>query len=80
MTKDQFNAAVAIAQSKVDLSNVDDTVLDGCGLPGFVPVTVSLEACAKCIRWHAICLNGQIDSEALNEMRNISRKRWLVCT
>lgn len=78
MTKDQFSAALAIAKSKVDLSNVDDTILDGCGLPDFKPVTVSLEACAKCIRWHAFCLNGQIDSEALNDMRNWSRKRWLV--
>ena len=78
MTKDQFSAALTIAKSKVDLSNVDDSILDGCGLHGFVPVTVSLEACAKCIRWHAFCLNGQIDSEALNELRSISRKRWLI--
>lgn len=80
MTKTQFDAAVAIARSKVDLTNVDDSILDGCGLPGFVPVTITLEVAAKCIRWHAVCLNGQMDSEALTEMRNISRKRWLVCS
>ena len=78
MTKDQFSAALTIAKSQVDLSNVDDSILDGCGLPDFKPVTVTLEACAKCIRWNAVCLNGQIDSEALNDMRHWSRKRWLI--
>lgn len=78
MTKDQFSAALTIAKSQVDLSNVDDSILDGCGLPDFKPVTVTLEACAKCVRWHAVCLNGQIDSEALNDMRHWSRKRWLI--
>lgn len=78
MTKQQFDNAVAIARSNNDLSNVDDTILYGCALPDFKPVTVVLEACAKFIRWHCVMLNGQIDAEALNEMRLISRKKWLV--
>jgi hypothetical protein len=78
MTKQQFDKAVSIARSNVSLDNVDDTILDGCALPDFKPVTVTLEATARFIRWHCCQLNGQIDSEALNEMRNISRKKWLV--
>lgn len=78
MTKQQFDKAVALATSEVDLSHADDTILHGCGLPEFRPVTCTLEAAARFIRWHCVCLNGTTDSEALNEMRNISRKRWLV--
>jgi len=78
MTKQQFSDAVAIAQSETDLTTVDDTILYGCGLPDFKAVTVTLEAAAKFIRWHCMMLNGSMDSEALNEMRNISRKKWMV--
>jgi len=78
MTKQQFDKAVTIARSDADLSAVDDTILDGCGLKDFKPVTVVMEACAKFIRWHCITLAGGIDAEALNEMREISRKKWLV--
>jgi hypothetical protein len=78
MTKQQFDKAVALATSQEDLSAHDDNVLHGCGLPDFRPVTVTLAACARFIRWHCVCLNGTVDSEALNDMRAISRKRWLV--
>lgn len=78
MTTQQFSQALQIAQSKEDLSLVDDLILDGCGLPGFQPVTVTLKAAARFIRWQCICLNGQVDSEALNEMRAISRRKWIV--
>ncbi len=77
MTKQQFDKAVTLARTTLDL-NDDDEVLYGCALPNFKPVTVTLEAAAKFIRWHCVQLNGQVDSEALNEMRNISRKKWLV--
>jgi hypothetical protein len=79
MTKQQFDKAVALARSQADLSQVDDTALDGCALPHFKPATVTLEAAAKFIRWQCLCLNGQMDGEALNEIREISRKRWLIC-
>ncbi len=79
MTKSQFDAAVALATSAADLSQADDSALDGCALPGFKPATCTLEAAAKFLRWHCVCLNGSVDSAALNEMREVSRKRWLVC-
>jgi hypothetical protein len=75
MTKAEFKQAFAIADSKVDLSNVDDTVLDGCGLPDFQPVAVTLEAVAKHLRWQARYLNGQWDSEALDECHAILRRK-----
>lgn len=79
MNKKQFDSAVALAKSDTDLSLVDDSSLYGCALPDFKPVTITLEMAAKFIRWHCVQLNGQFDGEALNEMRNLSRKRWLVC-
>lgn len=80
MTKQQFDAAVKMAQEGSFDENADDSILDGCALPGFQPVTVTLDAAARCIAWHCVCLNGSIDSEALNEIRNISRRKWLVCS
>jgi len=78
MTKAEFQAAFAIADnSEIDLTDVDDSVLFGCGLPGFKPVAITLEAAAKHIRWQ--CGNifykdgGKWDSEALNECHNILR-------
>jgi hypothetical protein len=50
MTKQQFDKAVELARSKIDLSMHDDSVLDGCGLPCFKPATVTLEAAARFIR------------------------------
>lgn len=79
MTKNQFDAAVKMA-SEGTFGDADDTVLHGCGLPDFKPVTVTLAAAARFIAWHCQCLNGSFDSEALNDMRNISRKKWLVCS
>lgn len=80
MTKAQFDEAVRIARSKVDLSDVSDDILLGCGLPSFKPVTITLEMAAKFIRWQSCLLNGGIDAEALNECRTISRRKWLVCS
>ncbi len=76
MTKQQFDLAVALARSDKDL----DTILDGCGLKDFQPVTITLEVAAKFIRWQCFYLNGQICPEELNETRNISKKKWLVCS
>lgn len=78
MTKQQFDKAVTLARSSEDLSKHDDTVLHGCALAGFTPATCTLQASARFIRWHAINLDGSVDSEALNDLRAISRKRWLV--
>lgn len=78
MTKNQFDLATKMAQEGT-YADVDDSILHGCGLPGFAPVTITLDVAAKFIAWHCVMLNGQVDCEALTEMRNISRKRWLCC-
>lgn len=78
MTLAQFQKAFAIANSNVDLSNVDDSILFGYGLPTFKPVHTTLEAVAKTIRWQALQFNGQWNAEALNEVAELGRKNFLV--
>lgn len=78
MTKSEFAAAVTIAKSDKDLSATDDSVLFGCGLPGFQPVHVTLDMVAKFVRWQALQMNGAFDAAALNECAHIARRRFVV--
>lgn len=78
MTRQQFSDALVLAKSKMEFDLVDDSSLHGCGLPGFKPVVVTLEMVAKLLRWQCLQLNGQWDSEALQDCREISKKRFLV--
>jgi hypothetical protein len=79
MTLVQFQKAFAIANDvSIDLSNVDDSILFGCGLPRFKPVHTTLEAVAKMIRWQAMQFNGQWNAEALNEVAEVGRKNFLI--
>ena len=75
MTLAQFQKAFTIANdASIDLSNVDDSILFGCGLPLFEPVYTTLEAVAKLIRWQAM----QFNAEALNEVTTIGRKKFMI--
>lgn len=79
MTLAQFQKAFAIANdASIDLSDVDDSILFGCGLPRFKPVHTTLEAVAKLIRWQAMQFNGQWNAEALNEVAELGRKNFLI--
>ena len=74
MNKNDFQRAFDVADNKdIDLSGVDMEVLFGCGLPNFEPVTADIRTVAAHLRWQAKLLNGQWDSEALNDCRNILR-------
>ncbi len=74
MTKKELAEAVAIAKGTWQL-RIDDSVLHGLLLPAFQPVTTTLEVVAKFLRWHCMMLNGEWDSEALNEMANALRRK-----
>ena len=75
----QFQKAFAIANdASIDLSNVDDSILFGCGLLQFEPVYTTLEAVAKLIRWQAMQFNGEWNAEALNEVTTIGRKKFMI--
>ena len=78
MNKAEFQRAYGIAASEQDLSDCDDTILDGFGLPDFQPVCVTIEAVAKILRWQCFYIFGGVDQEALTECRNAFRRKVTV--
>ena len=78
MTTNEFKAAFAIAQSNESLENADYENLYGFGLPDFKPTTTTLRAVAKMMRWQAARFDGGWDNEALNEIREFGRKRFII--
>lgn len=74
----EFRAAVQIAESRMDLSQHDDGILYGCAMPDFEPVACSLQVVARFLRWQAMMLNAHWDYEALNECRNILRRKAII--
>ena len=77
MTKNEFKQAVTLSRT-IDMNAVDDSVLHGLALGAFKRVTATIEVCAVFIRWHCIQLNGVIDSEALNEMATLMRRKVTI--
>jgi len=78
MNKAEFQRAWEVANSDKDLSDVDDTILDGFGLRDFEPVTVTIEVVAKMLRWQCFYIFGVVDQEALTECRNHFRRKVTV--
>ena len=85
MNAADFKKVFALADSDTDLSNVDDTILDGCALPDFQPVVATVECCAKAMRWHAGLIfrkDGQSkwSDDALTELKNWWRYKVTLAT
>ena len=78
MTREEFSAALTMARSGKDLSAFDDEILHGCGLPGFERVSVIIEVAALMLRWQCVCLNGGLDNDEVENMRNIFRTKVLI--
>ena len=79
MTSQQVSQALTLARSEgFDSTGIDDSVLHGCALPGFKQVTTTIEVVAKFLAWHVFLINGNVDSEALNDLSNVLRHRVLV--
>lgn len=79
MKAPEFKKAFAIANNPtIDLSQVENDVIIGYGLHGFKPVTITLEMVAKEIRYHALMMNGKWDSRALDEVKTLSKKSFLI--
>ena len=80
MTRDELKQATAIAMDRnTDLSNVDDSLFLGFGLPSFKPVNVTLRQVAKLIRWQAVMLNDEIDAQMYDEVAQVGRRKFVVC-
>lgn len=75
MTKAQFARAFKIAESDIDLSDIDDSILHGCALHTFKPVSTTIEVVAKMIRWQARYLDGKgWDQNELQELQHCFKK------
>lgn len=76
MTKKEFSAAVALAQSNVPLLKHSSELLCGFGLPDFKPVNVSIFAAAECIRWQcSYVFSDGWDNAAMEECWRFFRHR-----
>ena len=78
MKATDLDMALAIARSDTALNVADLSLFDGFGLPGFRPVTCTVEALAMLIRWQCVCFDGSIDGEALQEIATCARHRFTV--
>ena len=78
MTRDDLDRALVLARSDASLDTADLALFDGFGLPGFAPVTCTVEALAVLIRWQCVRFNGSIDGEALQEVAKLGRHRFTV--
>lgn len=78
MTKEELKQAVTIAKSSIVL-NRDISIFNGFALRDFKPLVVTIDDIAALVRWQAVCiLTGELDTEALNEIAQYGRNRFLV--
>lgn len=76
MNKSEFQRAFELANDKTqDFTGVDMSMLDGCGLRGFQPVTVTIRTFAAFLRWQALGFGGEWNDADLTECREIARHK-----
>jgi hypothetical protein len=82
MTLDQFKRAFAMASDDSfdydGLAFMRDTPFLGFGLKDFNPISVTVRDVAKLIRYQCWFMNGDLDHEALNEIREHGRRKFIV--
>ena len=83
MNKAEFQQVFKLADSDADVSDADDTILDGCALRDFVPVVATVQACAKAMRWHALLIfvnpgQSKWSDSALSELRKYWRRKVML--
>lgn len=78
MTKNELAQAMDMVR-KHESSGFDDIgIFDGFGLSDFKPVTVTTAMVAQLIRWQALRFDGSIDVDALQEIANCGRHKFIV--
>lgn len=78
MTKNEMVRAYRVALSDKDLSTEDISIFEGYGLPSFEKVYTTINAVACLIRWQAVMMNGNVDSEELDAIATIGRKKFII--
>ena len=79
MTAKEFNKVYQEAiRTDIDWTSEYSTQLDylsGCGLPEFSPVAVTLRTAATHVRYQGLMMKGDWDLIAVNDCRDIFRKK-----
>lgn len=81
MNAEQFERALKLAQDlKIDLSFAQSqtNALFSFGLPSFPATETTIAAVALVIRWQALSFNGSWDQDAIQEVREISRYKFVI--
>ena len=80
MTKAELQDAMKLMQSRRSEPFDHDALdlLNGCALPGFKPVTCTRYHVAELIRWQCLQFDGEVDGEALNEIAEAGRRKFIV--
>jgi len=78
MTKEQVSKAYEIANNGQEIGFDGIEIFDGYGLPDFKPVHATILQVAKLMKWQAQYISGQWDSEELNEICKLGRKRFII--
>jgi hypothetical protein len=83
MTKQEFRAAFDLAHNDLlDWSQVDDSIVFGCGLGNFPKTNVTLLVVAKFIRWQCLYIftkgNERWDSFELDQCAQIAHRKFVL--
>jgi len=79
VTKEKRQKIMALANdNSIDWLAVDYSILIGCGLPDFGKKYCTIKQVAALLRWQALQLNGEWDSEELDSIFKIAQKKFLV--
>lgn len=82
MTKKELSKAREIAEVMGSFGTThnppDVSALQGYGLRGFKPVHCTLRQIAYVMRWDCMGLNGQWDSESLDQFCKMAKRKFLL--
>lgn len=83
MNKAEMTAACDLAKTDEDLGGENISMLDGYGLPGFVPVHCTIRQVAALIRWQAMPIGRKRTDPVfmqpeLDDLCNLARRRFII--
>ena len=80
MNTTQMREATELARNSTngELWDVDISILHGCALADFKPVSTTLRVVARMIQYQCIQLNGEFDTVELNSLANIFRRKVTI--
>ena len=79
MNKEELKRAVELAKERhVDFSQTNLHLFTGFGLKAFKPLHCTISDVADLIRWQAFKFDGELDTEAINEIAEAGRHKFII--